>query len=90
MGTSKRNNLLDNYKNPGPGAYELKDMRKGGFQFTKEKKLLDEKLSFKFTPGPGEYKVFPDKRSKAIKARISANQSQAYIATPLDATTTYN
>lgn len=58
MGSSKRDLSVD--KNPGPGEYSTLMKRNGGFSFYKDKKLRDEKLSFKENPGPGTYLVTPD------------------------------
>lgn len=62
MGASKRNNLLENYKNPGPGEYSLLQKNSGGFSFYKDKKLREEKQSYKFGPGPGTYDQTPSNR----------------------------
>jgi len=52
--------LLENYKNPGPGEYSVLLKKPGGFSFYKDKKLRDEKLSFKEVPGPGTYNQTPN------------------------------
>ena len=64
MGASKWNNLLENYKNPGPGEYSVLLKNSGGFSFYKDKKLWEEKLSFKFNPGPGTYDASTKKLSE--------------------------